>query len=142
MLKNNFFIKKFYEKCGLETSCRPFLIFKESSVEQILWRSACWFGQILIDCYYISNISSLLQKFHLPIKVMLHSLQTQKELELVFRPQFLYKFLMKFFILSYDINWQNFINRLYLLLKLFSEIYFLFYASAFDDVMKFENAEF
>ena len=73
---------------------------------------------------------------------MLHSLQTQKELELVLRPQFLYKFLMKFFILSYDINWQNFINRLYLLLKLFSEIYFLFYASAFDDVMKFENAEF
>ena len=73
---------------------------------------------------------------------MLHSLQTQKELELVFRPQFLYKFLMKFFILSYDINWQNFINRLYLLLTLFSEIYFLFYASAFDDVMKFENAEF
>ena len=44
-----FFIKKFYEKCGLETSSRPFLIFKESSVKKILWRSACWFGQILID---------------------------------------------------------------------------------------------
>ena len=40
-----FFIKKFYEKCGLGTS----LIFKESSVKKILWRSACWFGQILID---------------------------------------------------------------------------------------------
>ena len=26
--------------------------------------------------YYISNISSLLQKFHLPIEAMLHSLQT------------------------------------------------------------------
>ena len=44
-----FFIKKFYEKCDLETSSRPFLIFKESSVKKILWRSACWFGQILID---------------------------------------------------------------------------------------------
>ena len=43
------FIKKFYEKCGLETSSRPFLIFKESSVKKILWRSVCWFGQILID---------------------------------------------------------------------------------------------
>ena len=35
-----FFIKKSYEKCGLETSSRPFLIFKESSVKKILWRSA------------------------------------------------------------------------------------------------------
>ena len=31
-----FFIKKFYEKCGLETSTRPFLIFKKSSVKKIL----------------------------------------------------------------------------------------------------------
>ena len=38
ILQNNFFIKKFYEKCGLETSSRPFLIFKESSVKKILWR--------------------------------------------------------------------------------------------------------
>ena len=33
-------------------------------------------------------------------------------------------------------------NRLCLLPKLFSEICFLFYAKAFDDVMKFENIEF
>ena len=37
----------------------------------------------------LQNISSLLQKFHLPIEFMLHFLQTQKGLELVFRPQFL-----------------------------------------------------
>ena len=43
------FIKKFYEKYGLETSSRPFLIFTESSVKTILSRSVCWFGQILID---------------------------------------------------------------------------------------------
>ena len=36
-----FFIKKFCEKCGLETSSRPFLIFKESSVKRNLRRSAC-----------------------------------------------------------------------------------------------------
>ena len=47
--KTIFFIKKFYEKCGLETSSKPFLIFKESSVKKILWRSAYWFGQILKD---------------------------------------------------------------------------------------------
>ena len=47
--KTIFFIKNFYEKCGLETNSRPFSIFKESSVKKILWRSACWFGQILID---------------------------------------------------------------------------------------------
>ena len=43
-----FFIKKFHEKCGLETSSTSFLIFKKSSVKRILWRSSCWFGQILI----------------------------------------------------------------------------------------------
>ena len=34
-----FFIQKFYKKCDLETSSRPFLIFKKSSVKKILWRS-------------------------------------------------------------------------------------------------------
>ena len=32
--KINFFIEKLYEKCGLEASSRPFLIFKESSVKR------------------------------------------------------------------------------------------------------------
>ena len=31
-----FLIKKFYEKCDLETSPRPFLIFKKTSVKKIL----------------------------------------------------------------------------------------------------------
>ena len=30
-----FFIKKFYEKCGLENSSRAFLIVKESSVKNV-----------------------------------------------------------------------------------------------------------
>ena len=41
ILQNDFFIKKFYEVFGLETSSRPFLILKELSVKKILWRSAC-----------------------------------------------------------------------------------------------------
>ena len=41
------------------------------------------------DRFAITNLSSLLQKFHLPVEVMLDSLKTQKGLELVFRPQFL-----------------------------------------------------
>ena len=49
ILQNDFFIKKFYEVFGLETSSRPFLILKELSVKKILWRSACWFGQIFKD---------------------------------------------------------------------------------------------
>ena len=40
------------------------------------------------------------------------------------------------------LNWPNLINGLYLLLKLFSEMYFLFYAQALDDVMEFGNMEF
>ena len=47
--------------------------------------------------FAIAYLSSLFQKFHLPIEVMLHSLQTQKGLELVFRWQFLWTFSMKFF---------------------------------------------
>ena len=46
--QDNFFIIKFYGKCGLETSSRPFFIFKESSVKRNPRRPVCWFGLILI----------------------------------------------------------------------------------------------
>ena len=49
---------------------------------------------------------------------------------------------MKLFPLGYDINWPNFIKRLSLPLKLFHKMNFLFYAGAFDDIMKFENLKF
>ena len=84
----------------------------------------------------------LLLKFHFPVEAVLNSLKAQKGLELVFRLQFLQNFLMKLFLLEDDINWSNFINRLCLLPKLFSKMHFLFYAQAFDGVMKFENLKF
>ena len=34
-LQDKFFIKKFYEKCRLETSSRHFLIIKETTVKEI-----------------------------------------------------------------------------------------------------------
>ena len=43
-------------------------------------------------CYYISNISSLFQKFHFPKEVVLNSLQAQMDLELVLRLRFLWVF--------------------------------------------------
>ena len=37
ILQNDFFfMKKFFENCGLRTSSRPFLIFKESTVKKIV----------------------------------------------------------------------------------------------------------
>ena len=39
-------------------------------------------------------------------------------------------------------NWPKFISKLSLSLKLFSKMYFLLYAPAFDDVIKFENLKF
>ena len=72
---------------------------------------------------------------------MLNSYQTQNGLEIVFRLQFLWSFLVIFFLCN-TTKWPNFINRLYLLPKSFSEMYFLFYALVFDDVMNFENVEF
>ena len=55
----------------------------------------------------------MLHKFHFPIEIVLNTLQIQKGLELVFRSQFLQNFSMFFFHLWYDINWPNFINRLW-----------------------------
>ena len=51
-------------------------------------------------CYYISNISSSLQKFQFLIEVVLNSLQTKIGLELVSRSQFLQKKVLLFFITS------------------------------------------
>ena len=45
-----FFIEKIYEKCGLETSSRPFLIFKKSTVKVNLriMNHETWKSKILI----------------------------------------------------------------------------------------------
>ena len=92
-----FFIKKYYEKCGLKTSSRynfqRILCKKESEeVSVLIWTN---FGSFAKKY----NKSILLQKFHFPIEVVLNSLQTRKGLELVFGPQFSYNLLMKFFLL-------------------------------------------
>ena len=73
---------------------------------------------------------------------MLYCLQTQKGPELVFRPQFSVKIFDEIFSFVIWHKLANLIKILYLLLKLISEMYFLFYVSVFDDVMKFENVEF
>ena len=56
-----FFIKKLYEKCGLETSCMHFLIFKKSSVKKeceelymLIWTNLNTFAityQIFVACF-------------------------------------------------------------------------------------------
>ena len=87
--KIKFFIKIFYEKCDLDTSCSPFLIFKESSVKKeseeasmMIWTN--------FDSFAIKYvISRLLQISDFPIQVTLNSLEKQKGLELVFRMHFL-----------------------------------------------------
>ena len=52
------------------------LILLKKLGKKNLRRSACWVGQVLIVCYYISNINSLLWRFNFQIEVVLHSLQT------------------------------------------------------------------
>ena len=111
--------------------------------QRILCKKESEEASMLIIIYNVdtSNISRLLQIFDFPIEAVLNSFETQKGLELVFRKQFLQNFLMKLFLFEYDIHWSNFINRLCLLPQLFSEMYFLFYAQAFDDAIKFENTK-
>ena len=53
--------------------------------------------QVCMMIYIITYLSSLLQKCHLLIQLVLNSLQTQKDLELVFRLQFFQNFLVIFF---------------------------------------------
>ena len=97
---------------------------------------------INFDSSAITYLRRLLKKIHFSVEVVVNSLQTQKGLELVFRLYFLQNFLMKLFLLEHDINWPNYINRPCLLPKLFSKIYFWFYAQAFDDVIKFEHLKY
>ena len=58
---------------------------------------------------------------------MVHSLETQKGLELVVWLHYLQNFFVSFFVLQNDIYLPNFINKMCLLPKLFSKMY-LFYA--------------
>ena len=58
---------------------------------------------------------------------MVHSLETQKSLELVVWLHYLQNFFISFFVLQNDMYLPNFINKMCLLPKLFSKIY-LFYA--------------
>ena len=81
-------LKRSYEKGGLETSPRSFLTFKES-IERNLRMPECSFGLISITLLLHTLCKYIASKFHFPMEVMLHYYQTQKSLELVFRPQFL-----------------------------------------------------
>ena len=71
-------MRKVAWKGGLESSSRK----DSNEVSMLIWTN---FDRGAIT--YL-NISSLPQKSHFPIEVALDSLQTQKGLELVFRPQF------------------------------------------------------
>ena len=84
-------------------------------------------------CYYISSISSLLQKFHFPKEENSYFLKTKffvntKRPGTSFHVADLQNFLINFFLLYYDINCPNFINRLRLPPNLFSKMHFLIYA--------------
>ena len=49
---------------------------------------------------------------------MLNFSSPEKGLELVFPPYFVYDFSRKMFLMSYSINWPNFINSLLLVLEI------------------------
>ena len=60
ILQNNFFIKKFYEKCGQESSSRLFLIFKESFVKKnyiVFSRIYCFHVNVLL--FFIVNFEHI-----------------------------------------------------------------------------------
>ena len=85
-----------FSKLGKQThSCyeiwRIYLTLQNKTFYQkIIWKKVAW------------------KLSHLPIEVVLNSLQTQKSLELVFSLQFWQNFLMKLFGLECDINVPKF----------------------------------
>ena len=78
--KRKNFIKNFYKNCDLKTSSRPFFICKEGSMKQATYIR-----------FVIANLSKFVQ---ISILTSTESF-LQKGLELVSRPYFLQKFLMK-----------------------------------------------
>ena len=69
-------------------------------------------------------------------------MQTKKETGTSFQAAVFVDFFDEIIFMEYDINWPHFITRMCLIPKLLSKMYFLFYAWAFDDVMKCENLKF
>ena len=65
-------------------------------------------------------------------------MEINKGLELVSTPHFSYNFLIKNFVLQYNINWPNFITRVCFLPKLCNNMCFVFHVKVFDDVMLFD----
>ena len=109
---------------------------KDSGVSLLTWTNFDSFASI-----YLISVASF-KSFNFPIEVVFNSLQTEKGLEIVYMSQFLQNFLINFFNSQYNTKWPNFINRLCLLSRLFSKLYFLRYAYAFDDVTKLEYLKF
>ena len=110
---------------------RPSCVCKELSSTSIgKWNF--WSKQLTWDYmrYVLAKLSKFVQISTLtsPDFFSEESLKIKKGLELVSRPNFSESFLIKNFLLEYCINWPNLITRLFLLLKLFSKLCFVFHA--------------
>ena len=91
------FLSKNYLKNETWKLVQVLFNFKDFSKKGI-WGFQCAdldkFGQF---CHYISSVSSLLQKFHFPLEVVLNSLQTQEGLGTSFQVTVLVEFFDKIF---------------------------------------------
>ena len=90
----NYFIKKFYKNCSLETSSRPFCVCKELSTTSI--------GKCLKQSTYIRYvIAKLLRLVQISMlassEFFLQILRKLKRLKLVSRPHFTQNFLKKIY---------------------------------------------
>ena len=89
-----------------------------------------------------TDITRWLHKFHLAIEVVLNFLQIENRLELVFVLQVFVEIFAEIFTFEIRHELAKFIKGFCLLISSFSEMYLMFYANSFDDVMKFEIVKF
>ena len=133
-----FFFKKLCGKWGRETSSRPLFIFLKSFVlEKSKW-SAASFHYILIPLKLAYNRNKLFKTLHYWSRDMLNFDILDKDLEIVAPAHFVYDFSTKMFLMSYSINWPNFIVWLPLLLEILGNMCIAIVCWPGCDVMDFE----
>ena len=108
--KRKKFIETLCKNWDLKTSSRPFLCLKRSK-HNIYWKN-----EILKQATYIRYVIANLSTYRPPQVLFYRGF---------FENHFSYSFLINIFLLQYYIKWPDFITRLCLLPKSFSEICFV-----------------
>ena len=126
----NILLHKSSKKCGRDTSSRPLFVFWKSFIWVKTKCSAAWFQYISIalNLVYIEN--KHLKNLGHRSRDILNFGFSEKDLE--------YDFSRKLFLMSYSINWTNFVVWLPLILEILGNVYIAIVCFPGYDIINFE----